>query len=679
MYIGVDVGGTFTDIAVNRDDGTTLLLHKLSSTPAAPEEAILQGLHSLFAQHDLNFTDTERLAHGTTVGTNAIIQRKGGNVALVTSQGFRDLIEIGRQTRPTVYDMHLDHPPVLVERGMRFEVPQRRLADGRIHVPLDETAVEELAGQFDDACLNCIVICFLHSYAFPEDEERAAEIMRKHVPDTIKVITSSSVYPEFREFERFSTAVLNGALLSVVGSYLDRLTDEAGRLGLPTDVKISQSSGGLMSVRTAREFPVRASLSGPAAGVQGALYRARVAGFQDIITLDVGGTSADVALLKDLTPSEVNERTIGGFPVRIPCMDVNSVGAGGGSIAWIDTDGLLKVGPQSAGAVPGPACYDLGGTQATVTDANIVLDRLNSEALLDGRMPINKARSVATINDLAENLQMDSDNVALGIIQVACSRMVKAIRSISIERGYDPKDFALLAFGGAGALHAVDVARELGMNTILIPPNPGILCAEGAMNADITADFVNTAFCELTEDNVPAIQAIAGTLAKKVEHWFENEAVTPQQRLLVWSVGARYFGQNYELTLNVDMDLDAAEFVARTRQDFQDAHVALYGFASEDEPVQIVNVMAKAVGELQQGQLPLIQTQSDSEPLEYRNSLFKSGVRQRTPVLRRGDLHAGQEIPGPAIIEQLDSTVIIFPNDTCHVDEWGNLIIRLED
>ena len=405
---------------------------------------------------------------------------------MVTSKGFKDLLEIGRQTRPTVYDMHLDHPKPLVDRHLRLEVSQRRLADGSLHVPLKESELKEISKKLKKEKVNCIVICFLHSYAYPEDEDICAKILKSLLPKEMKVLTSSSVYPEFREYERFSTAVLNAALITVLGSYLDRLTNLAEDIGIKNEVKISQSSGGLMSVRMAKNFPVRASLSGPAAGVQGALRRSLVAGFKDIITLDVGGTSADVALLKNGKPVDVNERDLAGFPIRIPSLDVNSVGAGGGSIAWIDRDGLLKVGPKSAGAVPGPACYDLGGKDPTVTDANVMLGRLNQESLLDGEMKINKQLSLEFILKLAKELKVDPEEAALGIVQVSCATMVKAIRSISIERGHDPSEFLLFVYGGAGALHANDVARELGMKKIIIPPNPGILCAEGVMNASLS-------------------------------------------------------------------------------------------------------------------------------------------------------------------------------------------------
>ena len=679
MYVGVDVGGTFTDIAINLGDGSDLILYKLSSTPEAPEVAIVEGIKTIMKNHNLDAKDITRFAHGTTVGTNALIERRCGKVALVTSEGFRDLLEIGRQTRPTVYDMHLDHPKPLVDRESRFEVPQRRLADGSIHVKLDEGALEKVALQITSQNVDCVVVCFLHSYAFPEDENRAASLLEKLLPDNVKILTSSSVFPEFREYERFSTAVLNAALITIVGAYLDRLTDLIADLGISSEIKISQSSGGLMSVRMAKEFPVRASLSGPAAGVQGALRRATVAGYENIITLDVGGTSADVALLQDGKPIEVNGRDLAGFPIRIPSLDVNSVGAGGGSIAGIDRDGLLKVGPKSAGATPGPACYDLGGADPTVTDANVMLGRLNGESLLAGRMKIKKELSLKSIHQLSSDLNVDADEAALGIVKVSCATMVKAIRSISVERGYNPGDFLLFVYGGAGALHANEVARDLGMKKIIIPPSPGILCAEGAMNAPLSTEYVSTILTRLDEIGIKKIRGSANTLNEKVNLWYEKESVPTSERKSWCTVGARYYGQNYELSLPIDLSKTNDMLVTNITSEFHKAHEANYGFASTSEPIQVVNVAIKAIGDLDVPTLPKAIISDEVKPKYFRSTLFELGSRHNTPVYKRSDLVAEQSIKGPAIVEQMDTTILIFPNDVGHVDAWGNLIISLSE
>ncbi|MDE0001889.1 MAG: hydantoinase/oxoprolinase family protein, partial [Rhodospirillaceae bacterium] len=504
-----------------------------------------------------------------------------------------------------------------------------------------------------------------------------AGILRENLPGSTRVITSSSVYPEFREYERFSTAVLNAALLTLFGSYLDRFIRDTAELGIAVDIKISQSSGGLMSVRMAKELPIRASLSGPAAGVQGALYRASVAGFENIITLDMGGTSADVALLEDGVPVEVIARDLAGFPIRIPSFDVNAVGAGGGSIAWIDRDGLFKVGPRSAGAVPGPACYNQGGTEPTVTDANVMLGRLNGEAMLGGRMPIRRDLSIKSIESLAGQLGVTPEDAALGIVQVACATMVKAIRSISVERGYSPSEFSLFVFGGAGALHAVEVARELGMHRIVVPPSPGILCAEGAMSAPLSIEFVTTLLAPLDLEELDALARAGAELGAKVSEWFESECVPGSQQRTIWTVSARYFGQNYELALPADLSASRESLLAGIEAAFHSAHERNYGFCSPNEPIQLVNLSVKALGELQRPSLPVLPTTPLPEPVCCRETLFSAGERRLTPVYDRTGLVDGQVIAGPAIVEQMDATVLIFPDNECVVDRWGNIIITL--
>ena len=677
IHIGVDVGGTFTDLVVTVGGGSRTILHKLPSTPDHPDRAIIDGIREVLAAHALDAAGVARLSHGTTVGTNALIQRRGGKVALVTTDGFRDLLEIGRQTRPKVYDIHLDHPKPLVERALRLEVPERRLADGTVHRALDEDRLRALAGVIRREGVDCVVVCFLHSYAWPEHEQRAVEILGDALPDTIRIIASSAVYPEFREFERFSTAVLNGALLTTMGVYLDRLTDAVAGLGIHAQPKISQSAGGLMSVEMARRFPIRASLSGPAAGVLGAARRAEVAGFEDVITLDVGGTSADVSLVRGGCPNEVHERTLAGFPLRLPALDVNAVGAGGGSIAWIDRDGLLKVGPHSAGATPGPACYAAGGVEATVTDANVVLGRLNDVALLDGRMPIDRTLACAAVERLASELDLDLEETARGIIRVACATMVKAIRSISVERGHNPAGFALFVYGGAGPLHAADVARELEIGTIIVPPSPGILCADGALTSPLRNDFVRTLLRRLDEDGVAAGNEARKELVAETDAWFEAERVPDAQRSIEWTAELRYFGQNYEIRVpwgGRRLDLDSIATLAGA---FHAAHEQQYGFASAAEAIQFVNLKAKAVGDLPSPPIPRLGPRPGAAPVGERETVFERGRASISPVYRRDDLAPGQVIEGPAIVEQLDTTVIVFPGDRMATDPWDNLVITL--
>ena len=678
MYVGIDVGGTFTDIAINFGDGENVKFYKLPSSPKSPENAIVLGLSEIFKSYNILPEKIIRMSHGTTVGTNALIEKKSGKVAIVTTKGFRDLLELGRQTRPTVYDMHKDHPTPIVNRSLRFELNQRILADGKIKTKLKEEEIEKLGKRIKNLQIDCVVICFLHSYAFPNDEEKTAKILSTLLPKKVKIITSSSVYPEFREYERFSTAVLNGALITIISSYLDRLSSKVAEMGIISDVKICQSSGGLMSSAMAKKFPVRASLSGPAAGVQGAINRAVTAGFKNIITLDVGGTSADVALILNGKPMEVNERLLAGFPIRIPALDVNAVGAGGGSIAWVDKDGLLKVGPQSAGAEPGPACYDKGGKSATVTDANVYLGRLNNKALLEGRMLIKETLASKSIGEIAKQINLSKEETAIGIIKVACSTMVKAIRSISVERGYDPREFVLFVYGGAGALHAIEVAKELGIKQIVIPPSPGILCAEGAMNSFLTNEFVQTVFTKLDEEGISKIRSLIEILKLKIENWFAEEEVQKKSQKENWFIGARYFGQNYELILPVNFKQNDKELITKLKSAFQKAHESNYGFASDKEPIQVVNILVKGIGKLDRPNLPLEKTGTKSKPEDYRKTFFEKDKSLKTPVYKRNQLVRGQTINGPAIIEQMDSTAVIFPKDIGKIDNWGNLIISIE-
>ena len=677
IYIGVDVGGTFTDLVVAIGGENRTILHKLPSTPERPDRAIIDGIREVLAAHALDAAGVARLSHGTTVGTNALIQRRGGKVALVTTDGFRDLLEIGRQTRPKVYDIHLDHPKPLVERALRLEVPERRRADGTVHRALDEDRLRALAGMIRSERVDCVVVCFLHSYAYPEHEQRAVRILGEELPETVRIIASSEVYPEFREYERFSTAVLNGALLTTMGVYLDRLTGEIAGLGIDAEPKISQSAGGLMSVEMARRFPIRASLSGPAAGVLGAARRAAVAGFEDVITLDVGGTSADVSLLRGGRPNEVHERTLAGFPLRLPALDVNAVGAGGGSIAWIDRDGLLKVGPHSAGAVPGPACYATGGTEATVTDANVVLGRLNDVALLGGRMPIDRRLAHAAVERLASELDLDLEETALGILRVACATMVKAIRSISVERGHNPAGFALFVYGGAGPLHAVDVARELEIGTIIVPPSPGILCADGALTSPLRNDFVRTLLGRLDEDGVAAANGAREELIVEADAWFETERIPDGQRLIEWTAELRYLGQNYEIQVPWAGQRFDRDSIAALTGAFHSAHEQQYGFASAAETIQFVHLKVKAVGDLPSPPIPRLGPGPEAAPAGARETVFERGRAGSSPVYRRDGLVPGQVIEGPAIVEQIDTTVIVFPGDRMTADAWGNLVITL--
>ena len=677
VHIGVDVGGTFTDFAVSIPEKNMQLLYKLPSTPDRPDDAIIQGLKHFLTAHKLEPKEIVRFGHGTTVGTNALIQRRVGKVAMVTSRGFRDLLEIGRQTRPKVYDMHQDFPKPLVPRWLRYEVSERMRADGIVHVPLNEGELKEVAAALEKEKIDCVAVCFLHSHAFPEHEQRAAEILKQNMSADVSVMTSSMVYPEFREYERFSTTVLNAALLTVMSAYLDRLTKGVAKTGVVAEPTISQSGGGLMSAAYSRQYPIRSALSGPAAGVLGAAYRAKATNEPNIITLDIGGTSADVSLLANGEPSVVHSRRLAGFPLRLPALDVNAVGAGGGSIAWIDRDGLLKVGPESAGAVPGPACYNKGGVLATVTDANVILGRLPDTSLLDGRMTIRRDLAEEAIDSLAEKLSMSREDTALGIVQVASSVIVKAIRAISVERGHDPSKFSLFAFGGAGPLHAIDVAKDLGMKKVFIPPNPGILCAEGLLGSDLVADLIQPSLAPFDEDIFETLNVAKSNLSMRAKDWFTSESVDVKDQRQAWSVDLRYAGQNFELAINFENNQFNRDTAVALRAEFDKAHEVAYGYSQSTEPVELVGMRVKLAGVLSKPPLPKTKKGSSFNSSGSRKVSFGKNAWFETPIYRRDTIPVDHNFEGPAVIEQMDSMLLIFPGDTAKIDDWGNLIINL--
>ena len=736
--IGVDVGGTFTDFYALDETRGAVHTGKRPSTPDNPARAIIEGLQELAARHGIDLGELRRLSHGTTVGTNALIQRRGGRVAMVTTRGFRDLLEIGRQTRPHMYSLTEDHPPALVERRHRFEIDERMDAGGEAVAELTGDAVAAAVEQVCASGAEACAVCLLFAFRNPEHENRVAAALRAALPH-VPVCTSFEVQPEFREFERFSTTVLNAYLQPVLGRYLATLEEGLARAAPGAAIGINQSSGGLMSPERARALPVRTALSGPAAGAIGAAHSAKLSGRRDVITLDMGGTSADVALIRDFRADISFERDVAGFSVRLPAVDIETVGAGGGSIAWFDRDGLLKVGPASAGADPGPACYGRGGREPTVTDANLVLGRLSGRGLLGGEMALEESLARAAFAPVAERLGFDLERTADGVLGIVVANMVRAIRTISVERGYDPRGFTLMAFGGAGPLHARDVALALGMREILVPAAPGILCAQGLVVSDLKEDFVAS---ERIAADAAGLRRLAGRvepLAARARDWLDAERVPVAMRRLELAVDARYVGQNFELTVPLaaqggagpggpvepairtesagasdveaptppvgDADADRAKpgdptgaagasGAARSsggdapipipspdalRERFLEVHEAAYGYANPHDPIEIVNVRLTARGRLQEEPEP--PAPGDPGPLpapfEHRTVRFAPEDTTACPVYDRASLRAGHSLEGPAIVEQLDSTTPIFPHDAAVVDRAGNLVIRV--
>ena len=682
-HIGVDVGGTFTDFYVRHRESRRVHVLKRPSTPEDPARAIVSGLAELAERHAVSPEALERLAHGTTVGTNALIQRRGGKVVLLTTAGFRDLLEIGRQTRPHMFDLFADFPPPLVPRELRLEVGERITAGGEVVRALEEGSLETVLRQVRDIAPDACAVCLLFSFENPEHERALGEALRRAAPG-VPLSLSCEVQPEFREYERFSTTVLNAYLQPVMSRYLERLEAETARSAPGAVLGINQSSGGLMSSRRAQELPVRTALSGPAAGVVGALHVARLGARADVITLDMGGTSADVALIRNRRADIAYHREVAGFPVRLPMVDIETVGAGGGSVAWFDRDGLLKVGPQSAGASPGPACYAQGGEQPTVTDANLLLGRLSPRGLLGGEMALDASLARGAFEPIAARLGSSVERAAYGVLGIVVANMVRAIRTLSVERGHDPRAYTLMPFGGAGPLHARDVAASLGIGEVLVPGAPGILCAQGLVVSDLTENFVLSERSRLDRDSLEGVRTRIGQLLGRAARWFADEAIPPDRRGLDLRVDMRYVGQNFELSVPLDAGpaispAHAVPDLESLTERFYRTHEATYGYHSREDAVEVMNYRLTARGRVSDKEIPGERTSPDAEasPAAHRQVWFSDEGSVRSAVYFREDLEPGHRIEGPAVVEQLDATTPIHPGDSGRVDPAGNLIISL--
>jgi N-methylhydantoinase A len=675
--IGVDVGGTFTDFFAFDDSDDRIILHKVPSTPGNPAQAVIAGLRELGARHNIDLNGITRLSHGTTVATNALIQRRGGKVALVVTEGFRDLIEIGRQIRPHVFSLQQDYPAPLVPRELRFEAAERITADASAIKSLTGNALSALVKQVGEAKPDACAVCLLFSFLNPAHEAMIRNALAATYPDMYLSI-SSEVQPEFREYERLSTTVLNAYLQPVIDRYLGDFAAGISEAAPNAALGINQSSGGLMSVERARHVPIRTALSGPAAGAVGAIHMARLSGLADVISLDMGGTSADVALIRDYMAGTIFNKWIEGYPARLASLDINAVGAGGGSIAWFDRDGLMKVGPQSAGAQPGPACYGRGGTEATVTDANLVLGRLSPRGLLGGGMALDEGLARKAIAPLAERLGFSIERTAHGMLGIVVANMVRAIRAVSVERGHDPRAFALLPFGGAGPLHATDVAKSLGITKCLVPFAPGILCAQGLIVSDLRETFVRTAVTPLDEKRRDEVGTRIGEVKTQADAWFEAEHVEPEKRSIDIVLDARYVGQNFELAIGLG-NADPLPSAAEIKQRFFAEHERAYGFHNPVDPVEIVNFRLIAVGRLHQPAARRGEPRKGgmAEPASRRKVWFEPEEAEDTAVYDRATLMPGDTITGPAVIEQLDSTTLLFPGDRATADLYHNLIVDI--
>ena len=683
MYrIGIDVGGTFTDVTLLNSETGRYYTYKLSSTLQDQSLAIANGTKETLELYGVPVSEIEYFGHGTTVATNMIIERKGAKTALITTKGFRDLLEIGRQTRPSLYNIMEDKPETLVKRSLRKEISERVTAKGDILRDVDRDEVRAVLKELKEQGVESIAVCFLFSFLNSRNEKIVEECIKEVWPEAYYSV-SSTILPEFREFERLSTTVINSYLGPRMKMYIHNLRQRIKEVGVTVEPYITQSNGGVMSISSTIQTPVQTALSGPSAGVMGAVYIAEAAGFKDIITYDMGGTSTDVSLVKDGIAEYTTKRKVCGLPSGVPMIDVHAVGAGGGSIAQIDNAGALKVGPESAGANPGPAAYGLGNENPVVTDANLVLGRINPHYVLGGRLKIDAELSKKAVKKkIADPMGIGTEEAALGIVKVVNSNMARAIRVITVEKGHNPSDFTLVAYGGAGPLHAVHLAQEMGIRTVLIPPAPGALCALGLLTADIKKSYVRTAIASYDEMTPEQINAVMSSLRDEGSAWLDSEKVPNERRKFHGIAEMRYVGQNYELQVEIPTENITVSDIEKMKQDFFVAHDKNYGYYNPNAPVQFVNFRCEATGIVKKPNLAELETTLDDPSkaeIGRRVVHFEESGAVDCPVYDRAKFGRAERVNGPCIIEQMDSTTVVPPNTWFSIDKFGNLIIRAFD
>jgi N-methylhydantoinase A len=680
IKLGVDVGGTFTDLVLIDEKTQVINLTKVPSTPRSPDQGVINGIRKAAKLFAVEPAEIDFLIHGTTVATNALIERKGVEAALIVTEGFRDVLHIARQVRPKLYDFFERRPDPFIPRHLRFEVPERVMFTGEVMRALDEEAVRGIAREIARRGIKVTAVCLLHAYANPAHERRIREILVEEVPG-LKVSLSSDVLPEFKEYERMSTTVINAYVMPIVEQYLGRIEDSLKQLGVRSGLHIMQSNGGVMTAGTAAQQSVHTVLSGPAAGVLGGIVLCGMIGEQNIITIDMGGTSFDVSLVHRGKPTFTTESDIGGHVIKVPMIDIRTLGAGGGSIAWVDAGGALQVGPQSAGADPGPACYGRGGKQPTVTDANLTLGYLDPAYFLGGEMSLDPELARDTVRrEIAEPMGLGLEEAAEGILRVVNATMIRGIRLVSVERGYDPREFALVCFGGAGPVHAVKLAQELNIPKVIVPEGPGVTCALGLLMADFRHDYSRT-FLQAVRTLDPA--RLAGEfelLEERALRQMTQEGLAPGDVAFFRSIDGRYLGQGYELEVPVPIGKYGQADLAEICESFSRAHADLYGYRMASDAVEIVNLRLTAIGMLSK---PQMREEPDSGPdpapaLKGRRRAYLDGRFTDIPIYERKLLRCGNRIESPAVIEQLDSTTVLFDGYHARIDRYRNIIIELQ-
>ena len=666
-WLGIDVGGTFTDAVAYDDTTGQFSFGKAPSTPADPTE----GVMNVITQMGLDMAQVERFVHGVTIGTNAILQRRGAEAWMLVTAGFRDVLEIGRTNRPVLYNIKTLKQAPIIPRVRTLEVKERLYYDGSVRTELDEADVAAAAAVLATQPTGALAICYLHSYANPAHEERTRALLQGALPGWY-ISLSSEILPQFREYERFNTTALNTVIGPLMGRYLGRLQVGLQVRGYDRPVFITTSNGGVSTAARATRLPISTVLSGPAGGVAAAVHLGRLIGMPDMITCDMGGTSTDVCLIEGLAAPMTNEQVIGGYANRTPQIAINAVGAGGGSIAWLDRGDILMVGPQSAGASPGPACYGQGGTEPTVTDANLLLGRLDPGGRLAGGLALDRALALAAMQALGDRIGLDPYKLAEGVLRIAVARMVSAIKQISVSNGYDPRDFALVAFGGAGPMHATAIADELEMQRVLIPVGPGNFCAFGALISDLRADRVLTRTLQLRQCQWDDVDAVFTRVETDARAELLAEGVDPAAIVLRRTVGMRYLGQSWELAVDLP---DGLNSLAALDAAFAEVHDRRFGHKSGDA-TEIVSFRATALGVVPKPSLPRHGGSGLDAARTGARDVFFAGQFLPTPIYTRERLPVGETLSGPAIIDEAGATTILPPDWTARVLEFGDILLE---
>jgi N-methylhydantoinase A len=676
--VTVDTGGTFSDFVYLNEATDEVTVAKLPSTPDDPSRAILAGVEVLLAR-GVKPDDISYFCHGTTVGTNALLEGKGVRTGLLVTQGFRGIYEVAEQCRPhgsAIFDIFYDRPPLLVPESRTGEVAERVSAQGEVLMPLDERALRATIRELRDQDVQSVAVCLLFSFLKPEHEERARAIIEEEIPG-VAVSLSSDVVPQIREYYRLSTTVINAYLEPILARYIANLESRLAEVRVKTPQKyIMQSNGGMATFSASAKKAVATVLSGPAGGITASVQTCRTTGLKNLITFDMGGTSCDVALIKDGEPSVQSRGKIEGRDIALPMIDINTVSAGGGTLARVDRFGILEVGPQSAGAVPGPACYGRGGTEPTITDCNVVLGYLGEDNFLGGKMKLDSAAARRAVEThVAKKLSLSVEDAAEGIVRIIDVKMQEAIKAISTMRGHDLSDFQLLAFGGAGPLHAARIAKELGMAGVVVPLYPGVYSAMGLLMSDVKHDYIRSKLSPLAKVSEAEVARVFAELDAHALRDLRSENFRDDQVGIERALDMRYAGQGYEITVPCEEGLN----LAALRRQFDDSHKQMFGHTAPEEPVEIVSYRLRGIGRVPPVKLPSYRPQGLAlkDALRETRKAHFGGVTLDCPVYQRDRLDVGHRFDGPAIIDQLDATTVVPPGHSARVDEFKNILISL--